>query len=280
MTRYSEIYVQHLIQGPFPGKIDPWAEAGRFFQQLHSEIISHLLGQIREPLLSMGYIAGRETSLQIAENRQPDVYIQQQAEPPPRQLEWDYHQAAEAVLAETGVLLENLEPELDALYLKELETGRLVTVVEIISPRNKTDLGMIQDYQNRRARLLLNGVNVVEIDLTRSVKRLVGDVLADAFPYHVAVHLYDQTPRLMGIPFGESLKRYALPLRGEVLPIDLQPAYDHAYHQTSLAGHILTETHYDEDSLPFPSLLTSDQRNHLLQQADHWKAALQGFSVQ
>jgi Protein of unknown function (DUF4058) len=171
--RYSDEYIQQLTPGPFPNQIDPFAEAGRFFQQLHSEMISHLLGQMQKPLLAMGYIAGRETSLQIAEQRQPE----QSAE---AKQAWNYAQAAEAVLAEPGLLFEGTEPELDALHIKAWETGRLVTVLEIVSPRNKTAAQLIRDYQERRTRLLQRAVNVVELDLTRSVKRLIHDALVDS----------------------------------------------------------------------------------------------------
>lgn len=274
MARYSEAYIQHVIGGPFPGQIDPWAESSRFFHQLHGEMISHLLSQVQEPLLAMGYIAGRETSLQIAENRQQDIYVERQGEQPGKRESWDYTQAAEAVRAEPGIMLEGIEPELDALHLKEVETGRLVTVVEVVSPRNKTENALIRDYQERRERLLRRDVNVVEIDLTRSVKRLVLDMVVESFPYHVAVHLSDQMPRLIGIEFAESLKRCAIPLRAEVIPVELQPAYDHAYRQTSLAGHIQADVRYSEDSLPFPSLLTADQRTRIFQAVGAWQQKL------
>jgi hypothetical protein len=272
--RYSDEYIQHLTQGAFPNQIAPFAEAGRFFQQLHSEIISHLLGQIQKPLLAMGYIAGREASLQIAEKRQPDIFVRQQHEQIADSDTWNYAQAAESVLAEPGLLLEGTEPELDALHIKAWDTGQLVTVVEVVSPRNKTELAAIQDYQERRTRLLQREVNVVEIDLTRSVKRLVHDALVETYPYHVAILLYDQNARLIGIDFGEALKRCAIPLRGEVVAVELQAAYNHAYEQTSIAGHIQTETQYRPDALPFPTLFTPEQHKIILTAVKKWQAEL------
>jgi hypothetical protein len=273
--RYSDEYIQHLTQGGFPKQIDPFAESGRYFHQLHSEMISHLLGQIQQPLLGMGYIAGRETSLQIAEQCQPDIYVQRHTDESAQpQQAWNYSQAAEAVLAEPELMFEGIEPELDALHIKEWETGRLVTVIEIVSPRNKTELSLIQDYRERRTRLLQREVNIVEIDLTRSVKRLIHDAVVDTYAYHVAIMLYDQPPRLIGIEFGEALKRCAIPLRAEVIAVELQAAYDHAYRQTSIAGHIQSETHYRADTLPFPSLLTSDQHKTILDAVKNWQSEL------
>jgi hypothetical protein len=72
---YSDMYVELLMRGPFPGTIDPWAEAGRYFHQIHAGMIGALLEQLRLPLLRMGYVASREVSLQIAEGREPDMAV-------------------------------------------------------------------------------------------------------------------------------------------------------------------------------------------------------------
>jgi hypothetical protein len=71
----SKAYVQHLFAGPFPGQIDPWAEDAHYFQQIHAGMIDQLLQQVRTPLAEMGYRVGREASLQIADNREPDIFV-------------------------------------------------------------------------------------------------------------------------------------------------------------------------------------------------------------
>ncbi len=273
MPPVSDAYIEHLTRGPFPEQIDPWAESGRYFHQLHSEIISHLLTQLREPLLKLGYVAGRETSLQIAENSQPDIYIQQQVTPPEKK-RWDYSGAAESVMAVPGVAIEGMIPELDALHIKNFQTAQLVTIVELISPRNKTEFFLIDEYLRRRENLRRNAVHVVEIDLTRSVKRLVQDSLVATYPYHVAVHLYDQTPRFIGIEWGKPLPRCALPLKEEVIAVELQVAYNHAYTQTTLAAHIHNETRYHESGLLFPSLIPPQIRQQALNRVRIWQDRL------
>ena len=54
-----------MEQGPLPTHIDPWAEKGRYFHQLHPHIIGYLLDQISDGLYMRGYVVGRETSVQI-----------------------------------------------------------------------------------------------------------------------------------------------------------------------------------------------------------------------
>jgi hypothetical protein len=91
---------------------------------------------------------------------------------------------------------------------------------------------------------------------------------------HSWILLHDQLPRLIGVELGAALKRCALPLRAEVLPVELQAAYDHAYQQTSLAGHIQAETQYRADTLPFPSLLTPDQHKIIMNTVQTWQSEL------
>ncbi|MEL6268295.1 MAG: DUF4058 family protein, partial [Chloroflexota bacterium] len=213
-------------------------------------------------------------SLQIAENRQPDVYVQLNPDRPSESMQWDYEQAATGILMEPGVTLQGIEPELDALFIKDTQSGELVTVIEIVSPRNKHDRTQIAEYQDRRLRLLGRTVNVVEVDLTRSIQHLISDPLANAYEYHFAIHLHDQRPRLIGMEALQSLKPFALPLRGEVIPVEIQPAYESAYKQVSLPLHINKETGYTETFLPFPSTLSDEQRATIMQAVDAWKQRL------
>ena len=91
----STAYQELNKRGSFPGQIDLWAEAGRYFKQLHTEMISHLLGQIQDSLDNMVYLAVRETSLQITERREPDIHIRRKSDLPSTPApEWDYPAAA------------------------------------------------------------------------------------------------------------------------------------------------------------------------------------------
>jgi Protein of unknown function (DUF4058) len=271
---YSTEYVKHLRNGPFPGRIDLWAEAGRYFQQIHSGMIENFLSQIQEPLMEMGYWAGKEVSLQVMEGRQPDVFVQNSTLKTEKLREWDYATAAAEILAEPGVIAES-SVELQAIHVKEFESGDLVTIVEIVSPRNKTEPDEIAQYQDRRGRLLINqGVNVVEIDPTRSVKRLLNHDVTASHAYHTAVYLPGAWPRVIFNDVDEPLKRLALPLRVEVVPMELQQAYDHAYQIAAIANQILDNERYTEQDLPFPSLLTDEQCKTALRVVTRWRDEL------
>jgi len=274
---YSPEYIEHRKHGPFPGRIDPWSEDDYYFQQIHAGIVGNLLDQIQNPLEHLGYVAGREASLQIAERIEPDIFVRRAMGAPKPELAWDYELAAAEILAEVGVAL-STEVLTQAIHIREIGSGRLVTVIEIVSPGNKTRSQLIANYRTRREKLLLDRqVNVVEIDVTRSNKRLIVDQMAAMYPYHIVIYLPDAAPRFIGIEFLQPLVRIALPLRGEVIPAELQTAYTYAYQAARIAVQAHENHFYREDKLPFPSLLTDAERKSALQTVETWKAELEGL---
>jgi hypothetical protein len=66
--------------GPFPYHIDPWAERGIYFDQLHAHMITYLLDQMVDVLEERGYVIGRERSVQI-----PDIFIETERHHTPTQ---------------------------------------------------------------------------------------------------------------------------------------------------------------------------------------------------
>ncbi|MBC7871461.1 MAG: DUF4058 family protein [Chitinophagaceae bacterium] len=270
---YPEAYDTLLERGPFPNQIDPWSEIDGYFHPLHASIIDQLLGQIQRPLRQLGYIAGKETSLQIAEGIKPDLHIEQSGKPKAPSLGWTYALAAEEILAEVGTEVDNY-PEFWALHIYEAATSNLVTIIEVISPSNKTETNITQIRQ-RRARLVYEkGINFVEIDLTRSVKHLLESSDLTYYAYHAAVYLPDALPRLIGVEYGDAFSRIAVPLHQQVVGIEVQAAYDAAYRLNATAIHLSDDDHYKSEHLPFPSKLTDAQRQAALATVATWKAQL------
>jgi hypothetical protein len=272
--QFSEAYAQKLVAGPFPGRVDPWAEAPHYFQQIHADMIGHLVRQIQPALARLGYTLGREASLQIAAGREPDIFVQRAMNAPKSVQPWDYALAAAEILAEPGEIEPSGAP-LQAIHVRESGGGRLVTVVDVVSPGNKTRPDEMADYRARRERLLLDqGVNIVEIDATRSMKRLFSAQAPQNHAYLTAIYLPGQSPRLVKIAYGTALKRVALPLRGEVLPMELQPAFDHSYGYNMIAAQLRDDQSYLAATLPFPSLLTDAEREAALAAVETWRVDL------
>lgn len=272
-NHFSAEYVEYFKRGPFPESIDPFAEKGHYFHAIHGGMIDALLDSIQDRLIAMGYQAGRETSLQIVKNRQPDIYVQQPKEQLSRQ--WDYEAVAASVQVEAGIMVSDEEFELDAIHISTQMTGELITVIEIISPRNKSHAHDAAIYQQQRAELFLRqGANVVEIDCTRSIRRLVTHALTTAHPYHIAIHLPHDLPRVLVTDFLQPMKPFALPLNAEVIRVETQSTYDRAYQRAAIAGKIQQEHEYNLDELPFPSLLSDEQKQQLSAASKAWQAEL------
>ncbi len=272
---HSKAYVQHLFAGPFPGQIDPWAEDAHYFQQIHAGMIDQLLQQIRTPLAEMGYRVGREASLQIADNREPDIFVHRAMNAPHPAVLLDYELAATEVLAYPGYALDDDNLRLQSVHITHDQSNQLVTIIEIVSPGNKDRSEAIADYRRRREKLLLDqGINIVEVDATRSVKHLVSHPAANNHAYHTAVYIPDQYPRLIDMDFGKPMQRIAIPLRGEVIAVELQSAYDYAYQNAMIASQLHGDQFYSEEKMPFPSLLTDAQRRDCLKRVAQWQTTL------
>jgi hypothetical protein len=272
MSGFSPAERDHLKSGPFPGRMDPWAEHGHYFQSLHSSMIDNIMAQIQDPLMERGYVVGRETSLQVAAGREPDLFVRRDPQHDSGRM-WDYGLAAEEVLAQPGIVVQD-RPELEAVHIRDAGSGDLVTVLEIVSPGNKVRDHEMIGYRERRSRVFLErGVQVVEIDATRSVKRLTNNSVTRTTPYHVAIFL--PSLRVVEIGFDQPLVRIALPLRADVVPVDLQDAYTVAYQRTTMAWHIQHDNRYTEADLPFPSLLSDDQRRSALAAVNSWQTELE-----
>lgn len=197
--RFSPEYVKHLQQGPFFGRIDPWAEDAHYFHQIHGTMISNLLDQIQEDLMVRGYVAGREASLQIVAKRDPDIFVEDANPIRNESPRLSYSAIAAQLEVETGTAIIDEDIELDAIRVYDSDSGQLVTVVEIISPSNKSDYLRIERYREQRSRLFLSqGINVVEIDPIRSVQHLIYNKILKSFSYHIAIFLPEDGPYFLG----------------------------------------------------------------------------------
>lgn len=240
MEQFSDAYAQHLSADPFPARIDPWSEAQRYFKQISESMIFNFAAQTHEQLLRMGYIPSLQASLQLAE--EPDI---------------------------------DDEVRTHAFHVRQRGTRRLVSVVEIILPDSKSQPELALQYEMQRNHLLKEqGVHFVEIDLTRSLSRIQDNSLTASSPYHVAVHLSGEASRFILMEFDQFTKRFALPLISEVVPVELQAAYDRGYRQVTIAGQIYDDGLYDLEHLPFSSLLTERQCQQALEAVHQWKQKL------
>jgi hypothetical protein len=256
-------------EGPFPNHFDPWLEKGQYFHQFHAEMIGFIFGSIEEPLYELGYFVGREASIQISPI-QPDLLVRKSDDKPiPSR---SYESAVLELNMDVGVALDEAEkPELDNIAVRSVESKRLVTIIELISPANKHEDERIIRYQNRRRELLEQAIDVVEIDLTRSFKRLIDVPVVKNYPYHIAIHLYDVFSRFWGMNLEEPLKSLAMPVEDKVIPVDVNSLYRQTYSKLRIAYQMFQQGHYTAENLPFPTTISDAEREKLLAALEAWK---------
>lgn len=149
------------------------------------------------------------------------------------------------VVAEESIAIDGSELDSDDvsttvrwLEIRGLD-DRLITIIELLSPSNKTPVGAA-NMSRRNARLIRNGVNVVEIDLIRGGFRTVPELIAaemndatDQTTYLVVVGkaCVPEERDVYYCPLRERLPAFAVPLRSTdtPVPLDLQPLVDRCY---------------------------------------------------
>lgn len=153
---------------PFPG-MDPYIEVMGLWEGFHALLIANC-AQTLNPSLPDGYVAQVETRVKTlaieypAENRAPDVLIAREPDAPA--FLGSGSGSAVATIEPITVPLAAGEVEIRERWIeiKRLPELEVVTVIEFLSPTNKSGAGR-DEYLEKLAILLARPVHVVEIDL-------------------------------------------------------------------------------------------------------------------
>jgi hypothetical protein len=142
------------------------------------------------------------------------------------------------------------------LEIREVASGRVITVVEILSPKNKRSGEGRAAYEKKRQQILSSATHLIEIDLLRGGTPMP---LLGALPpmtYYILVSQANQRPRADLYPFTlqDSIPIFTVPLvAGEATPeVDLQVLLHEVYDRASLDLVI------DYRQPPFPNLSAED----------------------
>lgn len=141
------------------------------------------------------------------------------------------------------------------LEIRDVGTGTVVTVIEVLSPKNKrTGEGKVK-YDAKRQSVLNSAAHLVEIDLLRAgePKPMAGGIASD---YRLLVSRADRRPAAELYPFNlrEPLPRFLLPLcPGDQEPVvNLQTVLEQVYQEAAL------ELAIDYSTQPIPPLAQTD----------------------
>jgi hypothetical protein len=194
---------------PFPG-MNPYFE--QRWRDAHTMLIAYLRDALQERLPADLVAGAEEEAIAIGLGRntkiyRPDVQVR---EP------WTLKEPAATTLVTPPSSLSATDPIrvfLEAEVERWLEirdtNGRLITVIEVLSPSNKLESEERDHYRRKRQSFMSGGVNLVEIDLVRQGTTV--------FPEAVRREL-----RLAGAGYGVCVFRAAQPVAYEVYPIRLR----------------------------------------------------------
>lgn len=231
------------MPSPFPG-MDPYLE-GSLWPDLHQELASAIRRQL-VPHLKQGYVARLAVrTVKDSEPEEeigvmcPDIGVFQDQHGPRSSAD----APALATITPAAITIPTPAPvpvRLVRIELRFLETNRLVTAIEILSPVNKRGNGL-REYRRKRERLRSARVHLLEIDLLRRGERVVPGRRVPDCDYLVSLtRARSNVADLWPISLHDPLPTVPVPLRkgDEDVPLGLgmalKAAYDDAAYQRSI----------------------------------------------
>ncbi|MBD2606140.1 DUF4058 family protein [Scytonema hofmannii FACHB-248] len=247
------------MNSPFPG-MNPYLENPVFWSEVHHRLIAIIADEI-EPNIPPQYRVAIEqrTYLSDEEDSQkvgiPDVTIFSQ-----QSNQKEHSSKTTQVSTTDGVTVTIPMPENvteSYLEIREIDTGFVVTTIEILSPKNKRAGEGRKAYERKRKQVLASLTHLVEIDLLRNGRQmsLLGEVPTTDYRIVVSPSEIRPQAKLYGFSIREKIPAFVLPLQSgdkEVI-LDLQPLLNRIYAR---ARYYLT---IDYNQEPIPPLKAEDK---------------------
>lgn len=249
------------MPSPLPG-MDPYLEQPAFWSSFHSRFIVALADAI-ESDLSPDYYIEVESRTYLDDSAGvlvgiPDaVVVSQKLEP----LQPNLSPSAIALQVKPQQVEVPVPQEVTERYLeiRELATGKVITAIELLSPKNKRPGKGRTTYEEKRTQILGGETHLVELDMLRAGEPMafVGNVAPTL--YRILISPSDQRPKadLYGFGLQQPLPEIAIPLKtnDDAIAIALQPIFEGVYDR----GRYHTRINY-EQTPQTPSLPEADQR--------------------
>ena len=245
------------MPSPFPG-VDPYLENPEFFPEVHHRLITAIAIAIapalrpkyRVAIEKRTYFSEPEESLTVAI---PDVVVY--STPSVTNPTSSTATLSKSSQPLTVTLPMEEETREGYLEIREVETGAVITAIEILSPKNKRTGKGREAYERKRNKVLLSATHLIEIDLLRGGKSMpiLGTIRGD---YRILVSREERRPRadLYAFTLREEIPSFPLPLKSEdaAIQVELQTLFSEVYDQ---AGFDLS---IDYTQSPVPALKKED----------------------
>jgi len=227
------------MNSPFPG-MDPYIEHRLIWSDFHQNLASEIQGRLNQ-VIRPAYFAALtpyvtyeviEISTSILQGIRPDIGVLQTG---PANMPSRATAVMDPPLAESSTELE-MPLELMSVNVHQVDTNRLVTAIEILSPVNKQRNHEARiDYLRKRRDLIRSQSHFIEIDLLRGGERTPLDPPVVPASYYISVSRVDDRPRLpvWPIQMNDRLPRIPIPLadRDPDIILDMQEAVNAVYER-------------------------------------------------
>lgn len=244
------------MASPFPG-MNPYLEQNDTWQEFHNSFIIHAQAALTRQV-GPNYIVKVEVRLILhelsAEERRffgmADLGVSSQADAETTEV------AGTTLEAPVQLRLPAVEVERHLLLeIRDRRNRRVITVLELLSPANKTRGPDHDDYLGKRRQVLASPIHLVEIDLRRGGQRPSPPELPPC-DYYALVSRYEDRPNVGFWPIGlrDPLPALPIPLEPPDPPVrlDLKAVLDGAYDDADYGKYIYQET-------PVPPLSAADE---------------------
>lgn len=221
------------MPSPFPG-MNPYLENSELWSAVHNrlivaiadDLVDRLSEKYRVEIEKRTYFSSEEDSLLVGI---PDVVVVADKTAKPSS-----SNATRSLLVQPEKVTVPLAEEVNERYLeiREVGTGTVVTVIELLSPKNKRSGEGRIAYERKRNRVLASATHLVEIDLLRGGKPfpIKSENLGD---YRILICRGDRRPNadLYAFSLRQPIPPVPIPLMPhEIEPIlNLQPLLDRIY---------------------------------------------------
>ncbi len=245
------------MPSPFPG-MDPYLESPELWSELHNRLMVAIADDLAPKLRPRYRVAIEQRVYFSSTNGErslvgiPDVTVSDRGNPG----------RSMAVVASPSskpiTIFLPLPEEIRESYLevRAVDSGQVITVVELLSPKNKKSGEGRVAYDRKRQQVLASTTHLIEVDLLRQGRKFPLDTMVAVPQYYVLVARGDRRPAADLYPFTlrEPLPTFPLPLTGsESEPaIELQQIFDGVYDR---AGFDLA---IDYKNPPSPKLNDAD----------------------
>ena len=238
--------------------MDPYLAHPALWPDVHNRLIAALADDVTERVAPRYYVGlERRTYLLKADDLvfvgRPDLAVAPASEAP--------------ILAPQPATTSTLGLEVDVpmqdevsenfLEIHEVKTGKLITIVELLSPVNKLHKQGREEYERKRGYVFRSWTNLVEIDLLRAGDQMPVIGARVTSDYRILVSRGDQRPRaaLTAFTLRQPIPSFTLPL----LPGDVEPevALNRIFHALYRRARFDLRLDYTES--PIPSLSEADR---------------------